>query len=137
MPGTAFAATTCFAPELRPGAPIGCTPYKVFEETCGTCGDGACSGGETCSRCPSDCGPYSRCITPARRKVMALTFDDGPTVRTGLVLDVLKQYNAKATFFNIGIQATTLNMTHATHFTKRLLREGHTLGGHTYVHDEL
>lgn len=47
------------------------------------------------------------------------------------------RYNAKATFFNIGIQATTLNMTHATHFTKRLLREGHTLGGHTYVHDEL
>lgn len=41
-----------------------------------------------------------------KEKMIALTFDDGPSPSfTGRILDILKQYNAKATFFLIGEQA--------------------------------
>ena len=63
-------------------------------------------------------------------KVMALTFDDGPTDTTAKVLDLLKEYGAKATFFNIARNAHNP-------ITARVIAEGHTLGGHTYKHDEL
>ena len=48
---------------------------------------------------------YPGCIwdIPAREKILYLTFDDGPhPVATPFVLDELKKYNAKATFFCIG-----------------------------------
>ena len=42
---------------------------------------------------------------PAGRKVIALTFDDGPSQYTGRILDVLKDKGVKATFFNLGQNA--------------------------------
>ena len=43
------------------------------------------------------------CSNPLEtEKKIAITFDDGPNEMTLLVLDVLKKYNAKATFFCIG-----------------------------------
>ncbi len=40
---------------------------------------------------------------PTKEKVLYLTFDDGPVeIATPFVLDELKKYNAKATFFCIG-----------------------------------
>lgn len=63
-------------------------------------------------------------------QVMYFTFDDGPhPVATPFVLDVLKQFNAKATFFCIG-----KNVVAYPDIYKRILNEGHTTGNHTFNH---
>ena len=63
-------------------------------------------------------------------KVLYLTFDDGPTPKiTEQVLDILDQYNAKATFFCIG-----KNVQEYPSIFKRLLQEGHTIGNHSFNH---
>ncbi|WP_080873921.1 polysaccharide deacetylase family protein [Oceanobacillus timonensis] len=63
-------------------------------------------------------------------KVIALTFDDGPhSIYTPAVLDILADYEAKATFFVLGA--------HAEKFPDILYRqfsEGHEIGNHTYDH---
>jgi peptidoglycan/xylan/chitin deacetylase (PgdA/CDA1 family) len=59
-----------------------------------------------------------------------LTFDDGPHPRiTMRVLDELKQYNARATFFCIGN-----NVAKFPEVYQRILNEGHTVGNHTHDH---
>jgi len=64
------------------------------------------------------------------KKVMALTFDDGPHPQyTGQILDILKKYNAKATFFIVGE-----NVEKNKKLLIRELEEGHELGNHTYSH---
>jgi len=64
-------------------------------------------------------------------KEIFLTFDDGPepTV-TPWVLDLLKEYEAKATFFCIGN-----NVTKHPNVYQRVLDEGHLTGNHTYYHE--
>jgi peptidoglycan/xylan/chitin deacetylase (PgdA/CDA1 family) len=63
-------------------------------------------------------------------KVLYLTFDDGPhETATPFVLDLLKQYNAKATFFCIG-----KNVAAHPEIYARILAEGHATGNHTYNH---
>ncbi|MBA4198608.1 MAG: polysaccharide deacetylase family protein [Chitinophaga sp.] len=66
----------------------------------------------------------------AKGKNVYLTFDDGPheTV-TPFVLDELKKYNAKATFFCIGKNVRT-----HTDIYKRIIEEGHAVGNHTFNH---
>lgn len=67
---------------------------------------------------------------PSKEKVIYLTFDDGPTpIVTDWTLDVLKQYNASATFFCIGKNVDA----HPLIF-KRIASEGHSIGNHTYNH---
>ena len=67
---------------------------------------------------------------PAKEKAIYLTFDDGPhPVATPFVLDELKKYNAKATFFCIG-----KNVAAYPHIYKRILIEGHRVGNHTHNH---
>lgn len=62
--------------------------------------------------------------------VIYLTFDDGPHPEaTPFVLDTLKEYNAKATFFCIG-----KNVVAHPDIYKRIIDEGHTTGNHTYNH---
>lgn len=62
-------------------------------------------------------------------KHVYLTFDDGPSENTGAILDILKQYNVKATFFVIGkTDPTSLDL------YKRIVDEGHSLGIHSYTH---
>ncbi|MBL7730096.1 MAG: polysaccharide deacetylase family protein [Chitinophagaceae bacterium] len=65
-----------------------------------------------------------------KEKTVYLTFDDGPhpTV-TPFVLDLLKQYEAKATFFCIG-----KNVEAHPAIYQRLLSEGHSVGNHTHNH---
>lgn len=62
-------------------------------------------------------------------KVVYLTFDDGPSVVTGEILDVLKEKGVPATFFVIG--ATTER---GKVLYQRILDEGHALGIHSYSH---
>lgn len=69
---------------------------------------------------------------PAER-VVALTFDDGPSPNfTPLVLDVLKKYNVKATFFLVGKHVEKYSGV-----ARRIVEEGHEIGNHTYSHRDL
>ena len=64
------------------------------------------------------------------RKLVALTFDDGPHPDyTGLLLDGLKERGVKATFFLVGTQ-----IQYAPELVSRMAREGHQIGVHTYSH---
>lgn len=59
-----------------------------------------------------------------------LTFDDGPIpIVTTHILNILKQYNAKATFFCIGD-----NVAKHPDIFEQLLKNGHIIGNHTYNH---
>jgi peptidoglycan/xylan/chitin deacetylase (PgdA/CDA1 family) len=63
-------------------------------------------------------------------KTIYLTFDDGPTPEvTSWVLDELKRYDAKATFFCIG-----KNVEQHPDLFNKILAQGHTIGNHTYSH---
>ena len=65
-----------------------------------------------------------------KEKVLYLTFDDGPhETATVFVLDELKKYNAKATFFCIGN-----NVVKYPGIYERILNEGHSVGNHTFNH---
>ena len=66
-------------------------------------------------------------------KRIALTFDDGPDPRwTPAIADVLNEFNVNATFFVVGSQA-------ARHpeIVRRLVRDGHQIGNHTFTHTAL
>ncbi|MFC4618358.1 polysaccharide deacetylase family protein [Camelliibacillus cellulosilyticus] len=70
---------------------------------------------------------------PTSKKLVALTFDDGPHPGfTPEILDVLKKYNAKATFFVVGNRAERY-----PGVLKREVSEGHEIGNHTYSHTRL
>lgn len=66
-------------------------------------------------------------------KLIALTFDDGPHPKeTNEILDVLKKYDVKATFFVVG--------KHCNWYSKPLIRaskEGHEIGNHTFNHPDI
>ena len=67
---------------------------------------------------------------PNKENNVYLTFDDGPIPEvTPWVLDILKQYNAKATFFCIGD-----NIKKHPEIFNRILAEGHSVGNHTFNH---
>lgn len=62
-------------------------------------------------------------------KLIAITFDDGPTTETPKVLELLRKYDAKATFFCIGRQVEQY-----PDIFRQTIIEGHTVGNHTYSH---
>lgn len=63
-------------------------------------------------------------------KVVALTFDDGPSpVWTPQILDALKRAHVKATFFMLG-----KNVEQYPDIARRVVAEGHEIGNHTYDH---
>ena len=63
---------------------------------------------------------------------VALTFDDGPSAWTPLVLDLLRDNRARATFFVIGERVRE-----HPDLVKRIVGEGHELGSHTLTHPRL
>ena len=64
---------------------------------------------------------------------VAITFDDGPDPEwTPRILDVLKEKNATATFFLIGIQADKFSS-----IVKRIYNENNTIGNHTFTHPDV
>lgn len=56
-----------------------------------------------------------------------LTFDDGPSENTEAILDILAEYNVKATFFVVGREDEESQAIY-----RRIVEEGHTLGMHSY-----
>ena len=74
--------------------------------------------------------PEPNPIDPKKEKIVALTFDDGPSGSvTPKLLDLLKKYNAHATFFVVG----EMFEVHPELITREL-EEGHTVGLHTMHH---
>lgn len=67
-----------------------------------------------------------------QEKVVALTFDDGPNIKAEKILQLLDQYDAKATFFIIGSQIEN-NM----QIGKDIAKAGHQIGNHTYSHERM
>ena len=64
------------------------------------------------------------------QKEIFLTFDDGPNPEvTPTVLSILKEHNARATFFCIG-----RNVERFPEIVKKIRDEGHSIGNHTYSH---
>ena len=62
-------------------------------------------------------------------KIVALTFDDGPSKYTDSILDTLKKYNACATFFVIGNKVDFYDET-----LNKMLKNGNEIGNHSYSH---
>lgn len=64
------------------------------------------------------------------KPMVALTFDDGPNPNTTPeLLDLLKQYDARATFFMVGTNAANY-----PDIVQRICQEGHQLGNHSWEH---
>ena len=63
-------------------------------------------------------------------KTVYLTFDDGPSWITEKILDILKKEDIKATFFVVGNDDD-----YGHSLLKRMDKEGHAIGNHTYSHD--
>lgn len=66
---------------------------------------------------------------PGRRRVLALTFDDGPSESTPELLDFLAEQGVPATFFQCG-----LNVLRHPGIARRVRDEGHEIGNHTFSH---
>lgn len=67
---------------------------------------------------------------PAESRSVVLTFDDGPAAPfTEQVLDILAEHEISATFFLCG-----KNVERHPEIARRIVREGHTIGNHTYSH---
>lgn len=70
---------------------------------------------------------------PTSRKVVALTFDDGPvSTTTPEILNILKEKKIKATFFVVGEQVKRFPT-----IVSQEIAEGHEVGNHTYSHPML
>lgn len=68
-------------------------------------------------------------ITEGMREVY-LTFDDGPSSQTEHILEILAEYDVKATFFVVGkTDSNSIEM------YQRIIEEGHTLAMHSYSHE--
>jgi peptidoglycan/xylan/chitin deacetylase (PgdA/CDA1 family) len=74
---------------------------------------------------------------PAKRKEIALTFDDGPwnDPPTADFLNLLERDHAVATFFEIGDQISTYDPTGA--LARRMLADGDMIGDHTWTHPDM
>jgi peptidoglycan/xylan/chitin deacetylase (PgdA/CDA1 family) len=65
----------------------------------------------------------------ARRRRVALTFDDGPDAMTPMYLDALGRFGVRATFFFVGENAAR-----APGIVREVVRRGHEIGGHGWTH---
>jgi len=69
------------------------------------------------------------CEVKTAKKVVALSFDDGPCSQTTAILDVLKKHNVPAAFFVIG-----RNISGNEEILARIAHEGHLIGNHSFTH---
>lgn len=66
------------------------------------------------------------------QKVIAITFDDGPTEQVDNILSTLDKHKAKATFFLIGKEIES-----APEEAQKIVEKGHQIGNHSYSHDRM
>jgi peptidoglycan/xylan/chitin deacetylase (PgdA/CDA1 family) len=111
-------ANARFTPDHRAGGPAGAGAVPAAVRVAGTVVDPR-SGQVVAGRMPA--------------RTIALTFDDGPDpLWTPKVLDVLSRHHAPATFFVVGSQISRY-----PDLAKRMTREDHELGIHTFTHPEM
>ncbi|WP_447459071.1 polysaccharide deacetylase family protein [Streptococcus oricebi] len=80
-----------------------------------------------------DLKAYQQYQANKKKKLVALTFDDGPDPKTTpQALDILAKYKAKATFFMLG-----QHIAGNENLIKRVQKEGHEIGNHTWSHPRL
>ncbi len=91
----------------------------------------------TLSETPSWTELYPDLYAPAAQrntvdedKTVYLTFDDGPSVQTPKILEILERYNVKATFFVVGTADEQ-----SQQWMRDIVAAGHTLGIHSYSHN--
>ncbi len=65
------------------------------------------------------------------KKTAYLSFDDGPSSTTSDILDILEEYDVKATFFILGCTMTE----EGKECMKAMVKQGHAIGIHTYSHN--
>lgn len=65
-------------------------------------------------------------------KIIALTFDDGPTTNTNEIINILNNYNIKATFY-----VTGQGLLDNPNFGKLINDNGHELGNHSFSHQRM
>ena len=102
---------------------------------CGASNDTAPTG----TKAPASATPESKPASepaettspyPTPDKLIALTFDDGPNTHMGTILDVLAEYDAKASFYVIGKKLDNNN----SEYVLRAFQEGHEIGNHSDSH---
>lgn len=84
---------------------------------------------ETAAEISEDPGKEEESTESVEVRNVYLTFDDGPSAYTDDILDILKEYDVKATFFVVGKEGEKNEGIY-----KRIVEEGHTLGMHSYSH---
>lgn len=80
----------------------------------------------------SKCSTVKRCCTyliDPSKPMVALTFDDGPSIYTDGILDTLEKYQSRATFFEVGNRVSQRKTT-----VKRIHNMGCEIGNHSYDH---
>lgn len=87
------------------------------------------SAGGYSSLYPDFYAPQAYSANSALSKTAYLTFDDGPSGNTDIILQTLQEENVKATFFVIGT-TDSANLARM----RRIVQEGHTIGMHSYSH---
>ena len=126
------------------------TPIQAPNGRCGIeFGGASCPNGDCCSQygycgttsdhcslgCQSNCGNVvnviNNCVKP---NTVALTFDDGPSDFTNLLLDTLTKLKVKVSFFVLGSKAQTTN---GRRTIQRASTLGHTIAVHTWSHPHL
>ena len=78
----------------------------------------------------SECEEETKLREEETMKKVYLTFDDGPGPNTEKILDILRGYDVKATFFVTGMNSPKYDNCYL-----RILEEGHTLGIHSFSHN--
>ena len=103
-------------------------PFQVYDPNEGQNKEDTMSGNET-----EVAGEDDNVEEKEEQKMVALTFDDGPFPKvTNRILDLLEEYNAKATFFLMGDRVERFKET-----IQREYDEGHQVASHTYSHKDL
>jgi peptidoglycan/xylan/chitin deacetylase (PgdA/CDA1 family) len=77
---------------------------------------------------PSETPSYQTSLP--KEKTVYLTFDDGPSSLTKPLLDILDQYQVKATFFVVGV-----NDKNETRDLQEIVKRGHAIGVHSWTHN--
>ena len=81
-----------------------------------------------------DCGCDSGCVEDSKPKYVALSFDDGPSLKcTPMMLDVLEENGVNASFFLIGQNVTE----ETAPIIRRMVQMGCDVENHTYSHPNL
>ncbi len=77
-------------------------------------------------------GENDKRVIDPDKPMVALTFDDGPSAHTDRLLDIFARYGGKGTFFVVGNLIDGRKNT-----VKRIVREGHEIGNHSWNHRQL